>query len=739
MSNNLNDIMEVLEHNAGRLTENDRNIPEEDEAVIRSSAWSQYPPVIQTEDSAMRLQMQNNQVHIDYPLISEKLNTKLYEMRRRSATHSEDVRRSVTSPEVNNAPADYHYSYDQDISLGINQMSINQHPVTLLEDSDDSTTHSSSSSSDDSGSEYTPSPYANSRTPSEFPCLPTDIETRRLSKTQKRNMSKRELEERRKEANKKNSKNYNKNKKQKEAVLQKDYEKKKNEFVQLKMEEKKIKNMIKDCYLFTGTVVVIPENEGVPTIMDQTTLYNRIREINLESDRRKHNCENLKKLAETYQVKVNIHTVANNDMKLKRININTYGSRKSRALHSMNIAHWEFKLAELEFDKQKLMYRTNLMKMVKRQMAGIFNFRHAGPEYVSLSQDQQILFDELCDSLRISLDSKKVTSPQCILFLESLFVPYPALLIDNHVLQSLHNEQCEKHKMLKIKVAIDSKYVKKRDNESLLFFEFVEMNNRTNKDYLQFSTQPTRVIPKNFETYSIGNLSIPTNIPMFLEMWKRAKCLGLPVHRNRTKTQQPNHGKAAAGKLAEFRDVLLKFNIFSFLNGGTLLGWYRECGIIPHTEDMDIAVFSKDFRPELVDFLQSISSPFRLLRRIGRINDSFELTISSKDSYPMNMDLFVMYEEINKDGNVTNWVGGASYTQKFKYTYPEYDPWCTADLYGYLFWVTCSPQKMLIFEYGNLWYEDVPSSDYNWKSSANNVQKNGFWKEEELKQVYVMY
>ncbi|ULT99843.1 hypothetical protein L3Y34_000840 [Caenorhabditis briggsae] len=400
MSNNLNDIMEVLEHNAGRLTENDRNIPEEDEAVIRSSAWSQYPPVIQTEDSAMRLQMQNNQVHIDYPLISEKLNTKLYEMRRRSATHSEDVRRSVTSPEVNNAPADYHYSYDQDISLGINQMSINQHPVTLLEDSDDSTTHSSSSSSDDSGSEYTPSPYANSRTPSEFPCLPTDIETRRLSKTQKRNMSKRELEERRKEANKKNSKNYNKNKKQKEAVLQKDYEKKKNEFVQLKMEEKKIKNMIKDCYLFTGTVVVIPENEGVPTIMDQTTLYNRIREINLESDRRKHNCENLKKLAETYQVKVNIHTVANNDMKLKRININTYGSRKSRALHSMNIAHWEFKLAELEFDKQKLMYRTNLMKMVKRQMAGIFNFRHAGPEYVSLSQDQQILFDELCDSLR---------------------------------------------------------------------------------------------------------------------------------------------------------------------------------------------------------------------------------------------------------------------------------------------------------------------------------------------------
>ncbi|CAO4369331.1 unnamed protein product [Caenorhabditis nigoni] len=384
MSNNLNDIMEVLEHNAGRLTENDRNIPEEDEAVIRSSAWSQYPPIIPTEDPQMRLQMQNNQVHIEYPLISEKLNTK-------------DVRRSVTSPEV--PPADYHYSYDQDISLGMNQMSINQHPVPLLKDSDDSSTHSSSSS-DDSGSEYTPSPYANSRTPSESPCLPTDIETRRLSKTQKRNMSKRELEERRKEANKKNSKNYNKNKKQKEAELQKEYERKRVEFVQLKTEEKKIKNMLKDCYLFTGTVVLIPENQGVPTIMDQTTLYNRIREINLESDGRKHNCENLKRLSDTYQNKMRTHTVADNDIKLKKSNINTYGSRKSRALHSMNIAHWEFKLAELEFDKQKLMYRTNLMKMVKRQMAEIFNFRNAGPDYVTLPQEQQILFDELCDSLR---------------------------------------------------------------------------------------------------------------------------------------------------------------------------------------------------------------------------------------------------------------------------------------------------------------------------------------------------
>ncbi|KAF1762239.1 hypothetical protein GCK72_010501 [Caenorhabditis remanei] len=224
-------------------------------------------------------------------------------------------------------------------------------------------------------------------------------------------------------------------------------------------------------------------------------------------------------------------------------------------------------------------------------------------------------------------------------------------------------------------------------------------------------------------------------------MWKRStllKCLNLPMNRNMTHHIIEN-GKEAAGKLAEFRDIMLQFNMFPFLNGGTLLGWYRECGIIPHTTDMDIAVFAKDFRPDLVKFLQSRSSPFQLVRKIGLLNDSFELTVTTKTGYKVNTDLFLMYEAVDGNGNVRNWVGGASYTLKYKYIYPKYDPWCAADLYGYLFWVTCSPQKMLIFEYGNLWYEDLPSSQYNWKNSANNVQRNGEWREEELEQVYVMY
>jgi hypothetical protein len=36
-----------------------------------------------------------------------------------------------------------------------------------------------------------------------------------------------------------------------------------------------------------------------------------------------------------------------------------------------------------------------------------------------------------------------------------------------------------------------------------------------------------------------------------------------------------------------------------WLAGGTLLGWYRDCGIIPFTQDVDLAVWSHEFDPKI--------------------------------------------------------------------------------------------------------------------------------------------
>jgi len=36
-----------------------------------------------------------------------------------------------------------------------------------------------------------------------------------------------------------------------------------------------------------------------------------------------------------------------------------------------------------------------------------------------------------------------------------------------------------------------------------------------------------------------------------------------------------------------------------WLGGGTLLGWYRDCGIIPHTKDVDFGMLAEEYGPEV--------------------------------------------------------------------------------------------------------------------------------------------
>uniref|UniRef100_A0A8R1HK34 Uncharacterized protein n=1 Tax=Caenorhabditis japonica TaxID=281687 RepID=A0A8R1HK34_CAEJA len=81
----------------------------------------------------------------------------------------------------------------------------------------------------------------------------------------------------------------------------------------------------------------------------------------------------------------------------------------------------------------------------------------------------------------------------------------------------------------------------------------------------------------------------------------------------------------ATTKLALLRDELLKFGIFPFLNSGTLLGWYRECTIIPHTRDMDLAIFIEDFRQEYFDSIGKEQSAFKLKRKLGMVELALRL------------------------------------------------------------------------------------------------------------------
>ncbi|PIC25767.1 hypothetical protein B9Z55_018572 [Caenorhabditis nigoni] len=335
-------------------------------------------------------------------------------------------------------------------------------------------------------------------------------------------------------------------------------------------------------------------------------------------------------------------------------------------------------------------------------------------------------------------------------------VPVPSLLIDQSVLMELQENICDNMNFNQpIKIAVDSNQSTKFNNEEYEIFEF---KNNSKKDYLEFnpSSESKLIIPKNIPLQNIGNLKVPTQIPMFLEFWSRGRfmdCRNFTMHRDSAKRRSilthlkhlispprtPIPALESVEKLAKVREEMLKFGIFPFLNGGTFLGWYRECSVIPHTTDMDIAILAENWNQEFSEFLWTHNSSFRVKRQLGMVNDSYELTIIPKTGFKTPIDVFLMYKE-EKNGKENRWVGGLTTTGiKYKYIYPEYDPWCAADLMGHLFWVTCTPEDKIKKEYGPNWYLDENSSKYTWNAAKNAVENGRFTWTQMMTETYNEY
>ncbi|KAF1763369.1 hypothetical protein GCK72_011635 [Caenorhabditis remanei] len=328
--------------------------------------------------------------------------------------------------------------------------------------------------------------------------------------------------------------------------------------------------------------------------------------------------------------------------------------------------------------------------------------------------------------------------------------PVPTLLIDRHILKQVENGRCDQMDGVRtaIQIGVDVEFQWKSDSWDKKFEVFFYVND-TEKDYLDFRTERRKIIPKNFPTQRIGNLLIPTVIPIFLEFWHRANyvpCRNMTIKRDSPRLETfpflqkyilkdpPIPPRESVRHLAALRDQMLRFGIFPFLNGGTFLGWFRECTVIPHTTDMDLAIFSENWNTEFFEFLWSKQSKFRVKRQLGMVNDSYEVTVLPKTGFPTPIDIFLLYEGRNyTTGADYRWVGGTAIDgQKYKYIYPPYDPYCSADLLGHIFWVTCTPEVKVTLEYGTRWYTDRNSLKYVW-NAARNVVRNGRFSEKQMR------
>ncbi|KAH7724260.1 Fukutin [Aphelenchoides avenae] len=210
---------------------------------------------------------------------------------------------------------------------------------------------------------------------------------------------------------------------------------------------------------------------------------------------------------------------------------------------------------------------------------------------------------------------------------------------------------------------------------------------------------------------------VPDSIPRFLKSWARGRFYSCKRLITRAENVARTIPLSFADSIAEFRDLCEEHNVTCSLFGGSLLGWYRECSIIPHTWDFDFAMRRSEHSEELIQtFIDS--KTFRLKWILGRLNDSLELTVI-KEGQPI--DLFYLYEDAARGMDYTAGMNEGA-RQQLRWYQPKMQGVCAGDLLDKLVYVPCNTVDVLRATYGDKWMKDHPSGQYDWLNSPKNVE-----------------
>ncbi|XP_023237408.1 fukutin-like isoform X1 [Centruroides sculpturatus] len=158
----------------------------------------------------------------------------------------------------------------------------------------------------------------------------------------------------------------------------------------------------------------------------------------------------------------------------------------------------------------------------------------------------------------------------------------------------------------------------------------------------------------------------------------------------------------------EFQPKLIPF----WLVSGTLLGWYRQCSLIPYVYDIDFAAWIRDFDTSLIDQLTKSS----VLHAVyGTPENSFQFVLMNKR---LKVNLFFTYEEQSYF-----WYGKHTIEDgySFKYVYPKFTL-CSAELVYEKVLVPCNTELIVATEYGKNWMIPEPKGH-----SPLNIKDKKFW------------
>ena len=120
----------------------------------------------------------------------------------------------------------------------------------------------------------------------------------------------------------------------------------------------------------------------------------------------------------------------------------------------------------------------------------------------------------------------------------------------------------------------------------------------------------------------------------------------------------------AAAALTDLQVVLAGGGIIPFLVSGTLLGFQRNGGFLPHDKDIDVGIFAAQDIFAVIDLVNK-SQCFRVSSGYLRIQETYQLPVVHKAT-GMCIDIFIYYPHAGK--LVTGVHGTFGYTQTFAFT-----------------------------------------------------------------------
>ncbi|CAJ0572598.1 unnamed protein product, partial [Mesorhabditis spiculigera] len=216
-----------------------------------------------------------------------------------------------------------------------------------------------------------------------------------------------------------------------------------------------------------------------------------------------------------------------------------------------------------------------------------------------------------------------------------------------------------------------------------------------------------------------GDVFYPVDATFHNRLWRNSKKLECLMGHPDMKGVEPKLLPKDLEWLAAFRDLCFEKAVIPFLAKRTLLGWRRQCALLPAAGGFDLNVFDEEFPDALIaDEAKLATRRLRVEHTFGkRRSGTYEVHLTSMEpaARPFEILLNPMYNGNDGYNFETMITGEGDDAVLWDLEYPWFvKNFCTAALHGHIFHVPCDPYQLILANYGPNW-DDI--DDYKLKNA----------------------